>query len=268
MRELLRIGEAAALLGATPKTLRHYERLGLLATPRRSESGYRLYTAADLLRLREVRRLQALGLRLRDIRRVLGAPETAAPLATVLRSLLAEVVVEIAGLEERRARIERLLGEDEKGEHRPSDDPPMLRMIAEVFGDRLDAVSPEVREQARRMAEQLDGFHWPGGWSAELERGLRHVAARPELFARLLAIDERIAALAHVPEDSPEVEELTREMRRVWTEAGLEHEATNPSTEMDGPVGAAMAAVLGEGMSPAQRRFLRLLEAERECGEG
>lgn len=44
MRERLRIGEAARLVGVTPKTVRHYEKIGLLPKAERSESGYRLYS--------------------------------------------------------------------------------------------------------------------------------------------------------------------------------------------------------------------------------
>ncbi len=58
MRERLRIGEVAKLLGVTPKTLRHYEKVGLLRQPERTEAGYRLYCADDLLRLHRIKRLQ------------------------------------------------------------------------------------------------------------------------------------------------------------------------------------------------------------------
>jgi DNA-binding transcriptional MerR regulator len=42
-RRGMRIGELAALLGTTTKTLRFYEQIGLLGPARRSESAYRLY---------------------------------------------------------------------------------------------------------------------------------------------------------------------------------------------------------------------------------
>lgn len=49
----LRIGELAKQLGTTTKTLRFYERIGLLGPVRRSESAYRLYDdqAAESARL-------------------------------------------------------------------------------------------------------------------------------------------------------------------------------------------------------------------------
>jgi DNA-binding transcriptional MerR regulator len=51
MRELLQIGEVAKLIGVSPKTIRYYHEIGLLAEPKRTGVGYRLYTAQDLLRL-------------------------------------------------------------------------------------------------------------------------------------------------------------------------------------------------------------------------
>jgi DNA-binding transcriptional MerR regulator/quercetin dioxygenase-like cupin family protein len=54
---LLRIGEAARLIGVSTSALRLWERQGLVR-PGRSRGGYRLYGAADLDRLRHIRRLR------------------------------------------------------------------------------------------------------------------------------------------------------------------------------------------------------------------
>ena len=55
---LLRIQEVAADTGLTPRTIRYYEELGLLAPAGRSEGAYRLYDAEDLERLRFIRGLR------------------------------------------------------------------------------------------------------------------------------------------------------------------------------------------------------------------
>ena len=49
---LLRIQEVAAETGLTPRSIRYYEAMGLLAPAARSEGSYRLYDADDLERLR------------------------------------------------------------------------------------------------------------------------------------------------------------------------------------------------------------------------
>src|SRR4030066_1239969 len=62
------IGELAKELHLNPKTIRYYEEVGLLSKPRRSESGYRLYSKYEADRLRLVRRAKILGLSLAEIK--------------------------------------------------------------------------------------------------------------------------------------------------------------------------------------------------------
>ncbi|MEV7982941.1 MerR family transcriptional regulator [Streptomyces sp. NPDC086519] len=65
----MRIGEAAAAAGTTPRALRLYEARGLLPPPPRTPSGQRDYSAAEVARVRVIRDLLALGLTLEDLRR-------------------------------------------------------------------------------------------------------------------------------------------------------------------------------------------------------
>jgi MerR family copper efflux transcriptional regulator len=55
------IGKAAALSGISPKMLRHYESLGLLAAVPRTDSNYRQYSQADVHTLRFIRRSRDMG---------------------------------------------------------------------------------------------------------------------------------------------------------------------------------------------------------------
>lgn len=55
---LLKIHEAAAELGLTPRSIRYYEELGLLEPAARSEGAYRLYDADDIERLRFIKGLR------------------------------------------------------------------------------------------------------------------------------------------------------------------------------------------------------------------
>jgi DNA-binding transcriptional MerR regulator len=56
--EMLTINEAATTTGWSPRMLRYIEQAGLVA-PARSASGYRLYGAAELQRLRTLKELLA-----------------------------------------------------------------------------------------------------------------------------------------------------------------------------------------------------------------
>ncbi|MER7794673.1 MerR family transcriptional regulator [Streptomyces sp. NPDC097640] len=70
----MRIGDAAAAAGLTPRALRYYEQRGLL-TARRTPSGHRDYTAEDVRHLRAVRELLTAGLTIEDVRALVAAIE-------------------------------------------------------------------------------------------------------------------------------------------------------------------------------------------------
>jgi MerR family transcriptional regulator, repressor of the yfmOP operon len=65
----LRIGQVAELTGTTPRTIRYYEELGLLAPSSDREPGtHRVYEQADVERLQELLRLRrVLGLSLDEL---------------------------------------------------------------------------------------------------------------------------------------------------------------------------------------------------------
>jgi DNA-binding transcriptional MerR regulator len=70
-RHRLTIGEAADRLGVTPDQLRNWDRSGLLEVPRDPETGYRIYGAAEIGRLRVIRMLRQAGYSLMAILRML-----------------------------------------------------------------------------------------------------------------------------------------------------------------------------------------------------
>ncbi|MGB4927587.1 MAG: Cu(I)-responsive transcriptional regulator, partial [Giesbergeria sp.] len=63
---------AARRAGVSPRMVRHYESLGLLAPVARTESGYRQYSEADIHALRFIRRARDLGFSMPEIATLLG----------------------------------------------------------------------------------------------------------------------------------------------------------------------------------------------------
>jgi DNA-binding transcriptional MerR regulator len=63
----LRSGELAEAAGVNQQTLRYYERRGLLAEPRRSPGGHRLYPEDALTVLRVIKTAQRLGFTLDEV---------------------------------------------------------------------------------------------------------------------------------------------------------------------------------------------------------
>jgi MerR family mercuric resistance operon transcriptional regulator len=68
----LTIGRLAREVGVNLETVRYYERRGLLPTPPRSASGYRLFPAEAARRLRFIRRAQDLGFSLKEVQELLS----------------------------------------------------------------------------------------------------------------------------------------------------------------------------------------------------
>ena len=75
----LRIGEIADRSGVTPRTIRYYEELGLLPRTEREQGKHRVYTEADVERIRELTRLRdLLGLSLEELRSMITAEDVRA----------------------------------------------------------------------------------------------------------------------------------------------------------------------------------------------
>jgi MerR family transcriptional regulator, repressor of the yfmOP operon len=76
----MRIGELARAAGTTPRTVRYYEEIGLLAASgERTAGAHREYGEADLERLRELLRLKAmLGLSLDELKSVMHGEDARA----------------------------------------------------------------------------------------------------------------------------------------------------------------------------------------------
>ncbi|MFJ3219956.1 MerR family transcriptional regulator [Kitasatospora sp. NPDC086801] len=104
------IGQAAAFVGVTVKTVRHYHKLGLVGEPERDGSGYRRYGSADLLRLVQVRTLAAAGVPLAETGPLLDAD--AALFSTTLADVERQLTERIEELTVRRDTLHRLADGD------------------------------------------------------------------------------------------------------------------------------------------------------------
>lgn len=88
MTGLQRVGDVAEMTGVSIRTLHHDDRIGLLRPACHSEGGHRLYSEAELLRLRQILTPRYLGFPLRlnsrviPNRRALPRPRRAAPPGT------------------------------------------------------------------------------------------------------------------------------------------------------------------------------------------
>jgi len=136
----LRIGEVAELTGTTPRTIRYYEEIGLLGcAPERAQGKHRVYTQADVDRVREIIRLRdLLGLSLDQLKQLLEAESA--------RAHLRDELAQTEEPAERKRILEELLahisGQLTLVESRLTE----LTDLAAELGDKQRRVKQKIRE--------------------------------------------------------------------------------------------------------------------------
>jgi Cu(I)-responsive transcriptional regulator len=122
MTHPMNIGEAADAAGVTAKSIRHYEALGLLPEPARSEAGYRQYSASDVAVLRFIRQSRSLGFSTGQIGELLALRADGARHSRDVKALasrhIAELERKLSELTQMKAELEQIAGACH-GDHRP-----------------------------------------------------------------------------------------------------------------------------------------------------
>ena len=126
------IGALAKRAGVGIDTVRYYERAGLLAPRSRLSSGYRRYSELELARLRFIRRAQALGFTLKEVRELLAlsAQRDVARVKRTAQAKLTDVERRIAELEKVRMGLSKLIAAC-PGHGRAADCPILLALGGE-----------------------------------------------------------------------------------------------------------------------------------------
>lgn len=109
MENRIKIGDFVKLTGSTLKTVRYYHKVGLLPNPEQTPSRYRLYGPEELNRMRLIKHLKSLGLDLKRIKEILGDVNNNATIEEVLQLLRSELTIDKKNIEERIAKIDKML---------------------------------------------------------------------------------------------------------------------------------------------------------------
>jgi MerR family mercuric resistance operon transcriptional regulator len=134
--ERLTIGEVAKRAHVRIETLRYYERTGLVASPPRSESNYRLYPQEIVRRVQFIKRAQELGFSLKEIAVLLAlraTPET--PCVDIRRKALDKITTineKIEALNAMKHALAKLV-EECSGEGEITDCPILTALDTEVI---------------------------------------------------------------------------------------------------------------------------------------
>jgi Cu(I)-responsive transcriptional regulator len=125
------IGEAAQLSGVSAKMIRHYESIRLIPEAGRSVAGYRLYSDADLHRLRFIKRSRSLGFSIKQIETLLGLWDNRSRESAEVKRLALDHAAELAEKVREMQTMQRTLEELARqchGDERP--DCPILQDLA------------------------------------------------------------------------------------------------------------------------------------------
>ncbi|WP_328473704.1 MerR family transcriptional regulator [Actinoplanes sp. NBC_00393] len=240
------IGQAAAFVGVTIKTVRHYHKLGLAEEPHRDSSGYRRYGSADLLRLVQVRTLAEAGVPLAEIGPMLDADGEgfAAALAGVERQLTARI-------DELTARRDTL--------HRLADgDRALLPDRAVTLLERMPGLGfTEAEVAATRDGWVLARALVPDGFDDYLthfEHALQDT--------RLVTLTRRAAEAAAWEPDDPRIAELaTAAAEHYLADPVLLKTVTGLRARTEAATRYTLIAHHGEEPTPAAARLTALFEA-------
>jgi MerR family transcriptional regulator, copper efflux regulator len=127
---LVTIAQASSATGVSAKMIRHYESIGLIRAPLRTENRYRHYAEADLHDLGFIRRARDLGFSFEDIRQLLDLWRNKGRSSAEVKAI---ALRHIAELDEKAAQLAAMsrtlktLAESCHGDARP--DCPILEAL-------------------------------------------------------------------------------------------------------------------------------------------
>lgn len=251
MNDGVTIGQAAAFVGVTIKTVRHYHRLGLLDEPRRDSSGYRRYGSEDLLRLVQVRTLAAAGVPLAEIGGLLDAEH--APFADAIARASRRLDDRIAELTERRSMLNRLADGDRA--LLPDHAVELLRRMLDS-GYSADEVAATRESWILARALVPEGFD-------EYLADFEHVTQD----AALVDLARRLGEAAQWDVDDPRLDRLASEAADHYlSDPVLLRTVTGMQGRTDASAKYSMIAHHGGAPTPAMQRLSELFEARLRAG--
>ena len=157
-----RIQEFSELAGVTVRALHYYDRLGLLR-PKRTRSGYRVYSHNDLERLEQIVALKFLGLSLKQIKNLLDRESLCLDEALQLQ---------LKVLKEKRGLLDRAIAAIQEAQEAAQAGKPveavLLKRIMDVIAlqDNAGSMQKYYSKAAWERREELESQRASGQWIA------------------------------------------------------------------------------------------------------
>lgn len=148
----MNIGDAAQRSGVTAKMIRHYERIGLIPAARRTDSGYRKYTAGDVHTLGFIRRARDLGFSIKQIGDLLDLWRNQRRTSSKVKAL---ALAHIAELDERIRQLEAMRQIlDQLAAHCHGDDRPDCPIL-DGLASGNETAKPAHKQHGRDVASAM-----------------------------------------------------------------------------------------------------------------
>jgi DNA-binding transcriptional MerR regulator len=243
----MRIGELAALLGVSTRTVRYYHHQGILPEPPRLANGYREYGMRDAVALARVRRLVALGLSLDEARDVI-ADDRSKELPEILAEIDADLARQEQEIRDRRRRLAEVLRQADAGTLGPQDtaSPDLVAFLKAV-----DLPASRAAAWDRELLLLMDTV----AGVREREHALQMLdtlAADPEAMERGQEFYRRLDELADAEPDDPRIGPLAE----MVAEYSFRH-MLPAGEEVPRDWGVETIEPFLDGLAPAQAEVVR-----------
>ncbi|MGC0208223.1 MerR family transcriptional regulator [Streptomyces levis] len=203
----VKIGDAAAFVGITPRAIRHYHEIGLLPEPVRGGDDRRRYGYEDMIRLLWIRRMADAGIALDDIRDAFSDSASADTdtggdgIAGTLERLEETLLAQEAELRRQRTAVQRMRTEGSR-----------MGLLSEFVTSRLKGLPEGSLRQADLdsllVTERIFG---PLGAAVQAGRFIA-LATHPDLRAESDRVDAAEEALDDtIAADDPRVAQVAAE---------------------------------------------------------
>jgi DNA-binding transcriptional MerR regulator len=198
------VKQLSKLAGVTPRTLHHYDEIGLLKPTRVGENGYRYYGEESLLRLQQILLYRELDLPLDDIKKIVGRRDF---------DVLGALESHKDALQKQMTRLNRLLATvDNTIQHLKGERPMSEKGLFEGFSE----------EEQEKYALEAEQMYDPETVHESNRKWKAYSAAKKEaILAEGKAIYTDMVAAMPKGADSPEVQSIVERWRKhmdyFWT---------------------------------------------------
>ncbi|MDX2137347.1 MAG: MerR family transcriptional regulator [Chloroflexota bacterium] len=262
------IGDIARLAGITPKTIRHYHKVGLLSEPARGQNNYRLYSVDQLETLQRIQHMKRLGLSLYQIRQILDADDPTMLAQTILLKQQDYLQEQIRALSQQLDDIQLYLNTDTSLLQPIQTNSPKhsaMKIVSASMKSSASGAADMLCAVEERALAKVDGYMWTEGYDQfwhEVGQVLGNIILREE--SQFIFWMERYLALGEMAEDDLQglvwIQEIQQSRERLLIKRVFKPHlsAALPATEQE-QIQKLIPVLLYQEASPLQKAFLRML---------